>query len=121
MSKSSVLKESNIKRLKDFLNTGSVTKSANNFKIGVPSFRECLINTTQSLVYEMNNGKRAFTFTGNIKHTKDIYANKELIIGLIEILKSNIKVSKEKTIGQMTESEFKLLLSESLDEYFRRK
>lgn len=119
MSKSGSLKEENLHRLKDFLKTGSLQISAKKFRLGVPAFRECIVNTTQALVIEMNSGDD--NFIGTITHTKDIYANKDLILGLLERLKAGVAISSEKRIGQMSKTEFKGFLDECLSEYFRRR
>jgi len=119
MSKSSSLKDENLNRLKDFLQSGSLQISAKKFKVGVPAFRECVVNTTQALLIEMSNGDD--NFIGNSNHTRDIYANRELVIGLIDRLKTGIMVSKEKRIGQMSQNEFKTFLNDCLNDYFRKR
>lgn len=119
MSKASYLKSENLNRLRDFLNTGSLGISAKKYKVGIPAYRESIINTAKSLYFELFDGNNRFV--GNIDHTKDIYANRELIIGLIERFNSGGKISREAKIGQMTKGEFKVFLNDCLDEYFRRK
>lgn len=119
MSKSGYLKEENLKRLLSFLETGNINTSANIFVIGCPAFRESVVKTTETLYFEMNNGEDKFI--GNIKHTKDIYANRELIIGLIDRLKNGFKSGKSKTIGSMTTKEFKSYLFTCFDEYFKKR
>lgn len=119
MSKLGSLKEENLHRLKDFLQSGSLQVSAKKFKVGVPAFRECIVNTTQALIIEMNNGDDKFI--GNSNHTRDIYANRELILGLIDRLKTGFMISKEKRIGQMSQTEFKSFLTDCLNDYFRKR
>jgi hypothetical protein len=119
MSKASYLKSENINRLKDFLNSGSLMISAKKFRLGTPAYRESVVNTAKSLYIELFDGTNRFV--GNIDHTRDIYANRELILGLIERLNAGNKASRERKIGEMSKSEFKTFLDECLNEYFRRK
>jgi len=78
MSKASNLIKEKIERLKFFLKSDSLEKCCEKFNVGSPALREGLSNTVKTLYEFYMRGTEHYL--GSFSSTKDITANKEIIL-----------------------------------------